>query len=214
RLEPGSATARVTLAPYETAMFETAPAGDATSLTDVSASPRAEVAAATPIGFGVTRGAEAQASLHYALAGSLNLPNVSGTELRVLVESPAKEVAGTTAQIALGGRRVTATKSTSAGQWAAAGEPSPENWSWFIVPLTAGATDFSIDLDIPLAEARVGVFLRGAVPAVSEPAQGDGPAFPLFKPDQRGWSQTIAPLQAFAAEDPDMVLGTSRRITR
>ena len=111
-----------------------------------------------------------------------------------------------TCRISLGGRDVKPRKIVSAGQFGAAIDASPENWTWFIVPLPNGDTSVQLELTVPADEASIGFFVRGSVQAQNDSAPEDGsPVFPVFNPDRRTWSQTLLPLTTY----PDYNAGAS-----
>ena len=52
--------------------------------------------------------------------------------------------------------------------------------------------------DVPADQVSIGVYLRGVVAAVNDPAPDDGsPVFPVFNADQRAWSQALLPLTSY-----------------
>jgi hypothetical protein len=90
---------------------------------------------------------------------------------------------------------------TSVGQFGAATEPSPDNWAWFIVPLTRGDTKFQIEIAAAQAQVSVGVFVRGVSSAPSDPEPEGGTVFPTVRPNLRAWSQTLQPMRKIPAPD-------------
>ena len=202
RMEPGQAGPRIVLAPYETVMLETVPAGEVSELLPLFSPPEASVFADVPRRFNGPKPQEpGQAgSFHYGWTGSLTVPDVIGAELCILLEG-APPVDGATCKVSLAGSEATVRKSGSEGQFSAAGEPSPEHWTWFIVPVAPGDTTFQIDLDVPLENASIGVYLRGFTRAGNEAAPENVSVFPAYHPEQRAWSQTLLPSKTSTSED-------------
>ncbi|WP_414662848.1 alpha-amylase family protein [Horticoccus sp. 23ND18S-11] len=204
RIEPGQRGLTVTLAPYETLFLESVPAGETTVVTEPPLRPEASVTAAAPrllSGQRVAANEEELSRIHYFWDGSLLLPDVADGELCVLVEGPP-DVRRSTCEIMINGRVARVRAAASDGQFGAAKDASPENWSWFIVPIAPGETAFQIDLNLWLDEATVSVFVRGTTAATSETAPETGPAFPTFRADRRAWSQTLQPRQVVVAGSP------------
>lgn len=200
RMEPGQRGLTVTLAPYETAFFETVPAGDAPSAAPVPADIDLAFVGTEPRVDRIAAADGRSTSLRYRWEGQLVAPDILEGELLVLVEGePGVERAE--ARIVVNGREVKARKVTSADQFGAAVDISPENWTWFVVPTTAGPMNVQVDVATTLADASVGVFLRGALRATSDPVPAGAVAFPTFRSDRRGWSKALRPLAAFPALD-------------
>ena len=192
RIEPGGAGPRLTLAPYETVFLETVPAGENSPAVAEAVSPVVEVRASEPrlLSRPVLPAAQDSNGIRYYWDGELSVPDVASAELCILIEGAA-EANRAACKVLFGGREVQARKVTSAGQFGAAIEASPENWSWFIVPLARGDTSFVIDLNVLLEDPVIGVFVRGTAVAQNDPAPEEGAAFPTFQADRRGWSQTL-----------------------
>ena len=199
RIEPGQPGPRIVLAPYETVMLETIPAAEAAPAVAIAEPLVIGVEASAPRLLTGPVGPTAQDTngLRYYWDGVLSVPEISGAELCILVEG-GPQVDRSTCKVMLGGQEVKARKVTSAGQFGAAIDASPENWSWFIVPLPKGITAFQIDLSVLLEEASVGIYVRGYTPATNEPAPEEGAVFPTFRADRRAWSQTLQPLKLIA----------------
>ncbi len=197
RIEPGQSGLRITLAPYETLLLTSDPAPATEAPPAATSRPEAVVVAGAPQAlpgalFAPDSGEPSR--LRYHWHGVLTVPAVTGAELCVLVEGPT-DMSATQCELMVGGRIVQPRKVSSTGQFAAATDASPENWTWFIVPVAAGESIFSLDLHLWADEASVGVFLRGTTPAVNDPAPAAGAVFPTLQPDRRGWSQTLTPLR-------------------
>jgi hypothetical protein len=204
RIEPGQRGLAITLAPYETAFFVTAPAGESTPLPPTAAPLRATVTADPPslLRSRVISSIEEDPSrIRYHWEGTLNVPPVGAPELCVLVEG-SPEVSRAICDLVVGGRMAEVQKLTSVGQFGAATDPSPDNWTWFIVPLSPGDTTFKIDLSLWMEKAAISVYLRGTTPAANDPAPETGAVFPTFRADRRGWSQTLQPRQIYEPSSP------------
>lgn len=202
RIEPGSQGLRLVLGPYETMLIESVPAAEGPAVATQDEVPRqvALTAGAPRVSPRSTaRLANELSGFRWDWTGVISTADGANAELCVLVEG-RPEVSGTLAKFTMGGREVTPRRAQSAGQFGAALDPSPENWTWFIVPLSAGDTAFEINLTVSVAEASIGAYVRGAVAAPSEPAPEVGAVFPTFHADRRPWSQTLAPLRAYALD--------------
>ena len=202
RLEPGQSSLKLAVAPYETVFLETVPAADAAPAASAHPQPIVEVVqAAAPrlLAGPVTATPTDKNGIRYYWDGALSVPDVLEGELCILVEG-SPEVARAACKILLGGREAKARKSTSVGQFAAASDASPENWTWFIAPLPPGDTTFQIDLSVLMEEASIGVFVRGFTPAGNDPAPDEAAVFPTFRADRRAWSQTLQPVRPFTAD--------------
>ncbi len=201
RIEAGAEMPSITLAPYETVLLETVPAGDESALTPLAEPPVAGLDAGEP---GVAPQVMSNSpALHFSWNGTITNTSESSAELCVLVQgSPA--VSGATGYVRLSDRTVNLRKVTSEGQFGAALDASPDHWTWFLVTVPAGEQSFQIDLDLPLKEASVGVYLRGTTAALHDDATaGDGPAFPGYRPEQVAWSQTLLPAKTYVSDiDP------------
>ena len=195
RLLPEEDGPVIKLGPYETVFLETAPLTD-NPLTSAPAAAAATVTAMAPEVFQPDPETE-EPGFHYSWNGALAVPELTEGELCILLEGPP-EVANAECIATVNGRAVRLVKRGSAGQFGAAVEASPENWTWFIAPIAAGDQRFTLDLTVPLAKAAVAVFLRGYVTASSDDAPDEGPAFPLYRADQRPWSQTLQALKEFS----------------
>jgi hypothetical protein len=200
RIEPGQSGLKVTLAPYETAFFETVPAGDAPPEVPAPAVIDLALAGGEPRIDRVASADGRSTSLRYRWDGQFVAPEVLEGELLVLVEGESG-VERAEARILVNGREAKARKVTSAGQFGAAVDASPENWTWFIVPVAAGPVNLQVDVATGLAQASVGVFLRGALRATSDPVPAGAVAFPTFRADRRAWSKALQPLAVFPAAD-------------
>jgi hypothetical protein len=204
RLAPGIAAPPVALAPYETAVFETVRAGEEESrLTPAPAIPAAAGIANEPQ---IVRPPPAPdgtpaTSFRYVLEGVVAVADASGAELCILTEG-SRPIDGVACKVTFDDQEADLRTTGSKGQFSAADNPSPEQWTWFLAPVTTGSRSFRIELDVPVASASVGVYLRGVAPAVSEAAPDGVPAFPTFRAEQRAWSQTLAPVTVFSATTP------------
>jgi hypothetical protein len=206
RITPGSAGLRIALPAYETAFFESVPVtGPEPEIAPTSA-PVAELTADAPVlapRFVSVSGLSATNELggmRYLWSGTVTVPEIMEPELCILVEG-STAVKNAECKVTLGGRTAGVIRSMSAGQFAAATDASPENWTWFIVSLEKGATSFQVDVGVPTDAAAVGVFMRGAVPATSAPSPETGAVFPTFREDRRPWSQTLQPLTPLSTDD-------------
>ena len=202
RLEPNVDGPTIVLAPYEIMFLETVPATDETILAETADSPQALLAAEEPEVFRAETEAPAR-GFDFYWTGSLTVPELSETELCVLIEG-APAIAAAHGAVMLNGEPARIVKTGSAGQFGAAAEPSPENWVWLIAPVEPGEHEFTVVVNVPTATATVGVYLRGRVPATSDPVTDDAPAFPLSRPDSRAWSQTLLPSKTLGTvvDDP------------
>ena len=104
--------------------------------------------------------------------------------------------------VLVNGREVKPRRSASAGQFGAASTRSPEDWLWLIVPLPKGHSALQLNVAVPSQQTAVGVYVRGFVPARSDAAPDGDNVFPLFRPDRRAWSQTLAPSKVYAPPAP------------
>jgi hypothetical protein len=198
RIEPGSERARITVAPYETIILETVPAAESLAAQLQANSAHAAILGGSSRLTRVTAAAsENDRDAEYVWGGTVSVQDVIDGELHILVEG-GKDVDRATCRISLGGRDVKPRKIVSAGQFGAAIDASPENWTWFIVPVSNGETSVQLELTVSADEASIGLYLRGSVRAESDPAPDDGsPVFPVFNPERRAWSQTLLPLTAY-----------------
>lgn len=203
RIEPGQSGLTIALAPYETVLLTAGPVSSPKP-PPAPLQPEAALVAGVPQvlpGSLFSAATDEPSRLRYYWDGVLRVPAVGGAELCVLVEGPT-DLNDAECELMVGGRVVTARKVTSTGQFAAATEASPENWTWFIVPVVAGETIFSLDLNVWADQAAVGVFLRGTTPARNEPAAPGGAVFPTLQPDRRAWSQTLQPMRTLEVGSP------------
>lgn len=200
RIIPGGENPRIVLAPYETLMLETVPASGGHFALPAFLRPEAVMSVAAPT-VELVRPADPEKAngLLYAWEGSLSVPDVTGVELCILVEG-SPQVENTGCRVWLSGRLVSVRPGGSAGQFGAADQPSPEHWSWFFVPLPPGEHALRLSLDVPLEKTAIGVYLRGFTPTQPGLEPAEGAAFPVSRPDQRAWSQTLLPLKAYATD--------------
>ena len=202
RLEPGEPAPRIVVGPYETIMLETVPADDSQVVNAPSATPPIAPAGTAPQLF--TRSAalpsDDERDVRYNWGGTVSVSGNSPAELCILVEG-GTDVDRATCRISVGGRLVTPVKTGSTGQFGAAKDASPENWTWFVLPISPG--DFAVQIELTVSEeaTSMGAYLRGFVPAGNDPAPGDGtPVFPLYNSQRRPWSQTLSPLTAYPTD--------------
>ncbi len=198
RMEPGEEGPRLILAPYETVMLETVAAVDGSMPAPVGRPPEIAVTAnQIQLSTATSDEEELAPNIQFVWKASLSVPEVTGAELCILVEgSPL--VANVAGGVSLSGRAAKVRTLGSAGQFGAAAQPSPENWKWLIVPISAGEQSLVVSLDVPLERASIGAYVRGFSPVGPGTESGEGPAFPLFRPEQRAWSQTLLPLRAYS----------------
>jgi hypothetical protein len=198
RIEPGGPGPRLVLGPYETVLLEAVPAADPEPPpAGIPFTPPEVRVVAGPPRLAADPPPEAERGypvLRYAWSGLLSAADLTDGELCVLVEGD-RTIDAAWCRIAINGQEVKPRLATSVGQFAAAMDPSPENWSWFIVPLARGDTRFEIELAASQPQISVGVFVRGTAPAHHDPAAEDVVAFPTVRPTQRAWSQTLQPLR-------------------
>lgn len=200
RIEPGERGPSLVLGPYETVLLETQPAAETTPEVAPVAAPRIETSALPPrmVVEPALDPEREHPILRYAWGGTLHVPEISEGELCVLIEGD-RTVDRATCRITLGNQQVQPRLATSVGQFGAAIEPSPENWAWFIVPLTRGDTKFEIEIAAAQAEVAVGVFVRGVTAAPSDPEPEGVAVFPTVRPNVRAWSQTLQPMRKIPA---------------
>lgn len=183
----GDEPTTITLAPYETVMLETIPAGSMGASMPPSSDPVATVASNGPRW--ETGG---DGTSHFIWDGTVDLPaGVTGQELCIAVNGDA-EVKDATAVVTATGVRAPSVKSVSAGQFAAAADGPVEHWTWFRLPVTAGHRSIHVDVRVPLSHAGVGIYLHGGVGVARDSSPQAKPAFPESANLQRGWSQTLA----------------------
>lgn len=204
RIAPGSEGLKLTVGPYETMFFDTIPATDDTPVAnDAVPTPLTIVAGAPHYSpRSPSRVPNELVGFRWDWEGVVTAPEDAAAELCLLVEGPP-EVSGTLGKIFLNGREVTPQRSQSAGQFGAAIDASPENWTWLTVPLPPGETSVEINLTLVAAEASVGVFARGSVAAPNDAAPETGAVFPTYHANRRPWGQTLTPLQRFFTDDSD-----------
>ena len=205
RLQPGDAGPRLLLGPYETVMLESVPMPEDAAPLAALAEPALALGPENPPYVEITpvdfEAGLPQPSLRLLWNGSFELQEISTAELCVLVES-GPEVEGAGCSITLDGRPVVARSAGSAHQFGAAAAPSPENWKWFIVPVTAGAHTCQVFIEAPLAKAVIGVYLRGTVDATNDPPPAGDTVFPVWRATERPWSATLLSPQAYGLEAP------------
>ncbi len=140
--------------------------------------------------------------LSYSTEAEVNIDNAEDAQLCVLVyggrhdaASPDPNVAYSKAKITVDGKSITPGVSSTKDEFSAAGIREPEIWKWFTVPVPAGKHTIAVQVTTPVPEAKFAVYLRGRIDAgpLAEPFD-DGPVFPGYKSDTRGWSKTILPL--------------------
>jgi hypothetical protein len=188
------------LAPYETMILETTPSEDA-PLSPEPDRPSAELvgAAAERVDSYETDGVP---RLDYRWRATLKVPSVERGELCILVEG-APAVGGVAGTVRVDNRATDFVRHQSVGQFGAAVEASPENWTWLIAALPAGSHDVEITLQIPLRKAAVGIFIRGSVLASNDSVSDEVVAFPTFQPERRPWSHTVRSLEVFGEDAPE-----------
>ncbi|HUR60601.1 MAG TPA: hypothetical protein VM029_22965 [Opitutaceae bacterium] len=201
-IQPGAEKPRIVLAPYETVMLETVSASEAGGSVAQHPRPEAVVNPAEPY-VEVVRPSDPEraSSLFYSWDGTLSVPDVMGAELCILVEG-APQVENSRCTVLVSGQALRARSAGNAGQFGAAAAPSPENWTWFFVPLTPGDHSVRIEIDVPLENAAIGVFLRGATSAVPGYEASETAPFPLYRSDRRAWSQAVLRMKDYATEAP------------
>lgn len=200
RVEPDDDSVEITLAPYETMFLETTPAEDRAiaspaerPLALLSGKAQEEV---------VPHRDDDSSSMAFHWRGTVTVPTVANGELCVLIEG-APAVAGAQGTIRIDGRTARITWKRSAGQFGAAVESSPENWSWLIAAIAGGKHEIELTLDLPLARAAVGIYLKGFVAADNDAAPDGVPAFPVFQAEQRAWAQALRANEWIGEEPPD-----------
>lgn len=202
RIEPGAAGPRLKLAPYETVFLETRPAAENPPAIATAETPVVSATATPPL-FSIEPPVDLERekpALRYSWRGTLDVPDIAEGELCILVEGD-RDIDRTLCQITLGNQPAKPIVATSVGQFAAARDPSPDNWVWFIVPIKAGRTAFQIEIAAAQLQMAVGVYVRGVVPAANDPEPETGAVFPTLRPNLRAWSQTLQPLKKIPAED-------------
>lgn len=202
RMEPGEEGPRIVLAPYETVMLETvSAAADGPPAQRPPAPEAALTSSDLQVAISPSDEELGAGNIQVVWRGTVSVPEIEGAELCILVEGGvlAEKATGRAIISDVG---VNVTNSGSGGQFGAAAQPSPEHWKWLIVPVAPGERSFHIAVDVPLAEASIGAFLRGFTPADPDAEPGEGPAFPLYHSGQRAWSQTLLPLQVYSAATP------------
>ena len=198
RIEPGGTGPTLVLGPYETVFLGTVPAAEEPPEVAAPPSVAAGMLAGPPrrLADPVSPTTLESRGVRLAWSGSLFLPEGVDAELCLLVEG-ARGIERSACQVMLSGRDVRVTKVTSKGQFGAATDPSPENWTWFTVPLARSDTTFQIEVAVLQEQAQIGIYLRGALRATNDPPSDDAAAFPTFQADRRSWSQTLQPLEQF-----------------
>lgn len=205
RLQPGDPGPQLRLGPYETVILESIPVPEDSPPLVTAAEPVISLQPGNPPYVEITKvdfeTGISQPSLRLLWNGDFDIQNVSTAELCVLVES-GPEVDGAACVITVDGRTVTARSAGSARQFGAAALPSPENWKWFIVPVTAGTRACQVFVEAPLEKATVGIFLRGTVEAGNDPAPAVGAVFPVWRATERPWSFTLVAPQTHGIAEP------------
>lgn len=202
RIEPGTGDFEITLAPYETLMLETVPA-DETRAVAIVPSMRAaelEMAGLPQMSAPVLGDAEMPVSRQYSWRGTINLPAINNAELCILVEG-STEALKASGVIYVGGHSAKVTRMSSAGQFGAAGAPSPERWTWLTAPLSPGRQTVQLVFDLPPEDLSVAIYVRGAIPVENESEPEAGAVFPAYRPTQRNWSQTLVPAEFYPLEE-------------
>ncbi|MBM3852491.1 MAG: hypothetical protein FJ399_04975 [Verrucomicrobia bacterium] len=198
RIEPGAPGLSLVLGPYETVFLETVPAAEEPPEVATPPAVAAGVLAGPPrrLADPVSPTTLESRGVRLAWSGTLFLPDGIDSELCILVEG-ARGVERSACQVMLSGREARVTKVTSDGQFGAATEPSPENWTWFTVPLARSDNTFQIEVAVLQEQAQIGIYLRGALRATNDPPPDDAAPFPTFQAERRSWSQTLQPLEQF-----------------
>lgn len=201
RVQPGEAGPRIAVAPYETMMLETVPVDETRAVREIVPSRPPALLSDPPDRFSkASTSSDDEREVQYAWGGTVSVPDVSGAELCILVDG-GPDVERALCRVSVAGREMQPRKIGSAGQFGAATDASPENWTWFIIPVPKGDSTVQIELTIPADEASIGTYLRGFVAAESDPAPDDGaPVFPLYNSNRRAWSLTLMPLAAYPAQ--------------
>ncbi len=201
RLQPGEEGPLLTLAPYETVMLETVPVNDLNPPLAPQLAPEAFVSAPAPeVSMVAASEQEPSGRLHYAWNAEIAVPEIKDAQILILVEGAAA-VEQAVCRVTLAGEPAAMTVTGSAGQFSADDREVPENWTWFIVPVTSGNHSLQFSLDVPLQKAAIGVYVSGRTPATSAAADPEeGPAFPVYLPGQRAWSQILLPLTKYDGE--------------
>jgi hypothetical protein len=194
RIHPNEDGVDITLAPYETMFLETIPEEGA-PLAPESAHPVVAIDG-TPSEEFVRYQTDESSRIDYRWRGSVVAPAVMNQELWVLVEG-AGGVENAQGSVKIDGRTASVTRKQSAGQFGAAVDASPENWTWLITSLTAGRHEIEITLDVPLARASIAVYVKGAVAAHHDSPAGEPAVFPSYQPEQKAWSSTLRSLHLF-----------------
>jgi hypothetical protein len=174
----------VRIAPYETQFVE------------VAAIPSVDQEQAKAAGSQVTLNWEPQEGTSDHIGGKLSVQGALSGELCVLCEG-APEVKDAHCTIRIDGEETPVGVSRSAGSFAASGQPIPEHWIWFLSPVGGGEHSVSIDLKSLPNGSSISAFVRGFESCgESPPGFGPGPAFPLFRERQKGWSRALAPRES------------------
>ena len=195
RTEPGGRGPRITLGPYETVFLETAPASEREPDFAAAPAPRITVIGEAPHQLvpAITLQEEDTVRVRYFWEGAIAVPpGLIEPELCILVEG-SPEVAQSVGEVFFKGRAAEVRTTTSVGQFGAAIDASPENWTWLMVPLPPGDTAFEIDVTVRAPAATFSVFVRGTVAAENAPAPEGVAVFPTHRPERKVWSQTLQP---------------------
>jgi hypothetical protein len=182
-------------------MLETVPVDAARAVREIVPSRPSALLSDPPDRFSkASTSSDDEREVQYAWGGTVSVPDVSGAELCILVNG-GPDVERALCRVSVSGRDLQPRKIGSAGQFGAATDASPENWTWFIIPVPKGDSTVQIELTIPADEASIGTYLRGFVAAESDPAPDDGaPVFPLYNSNRRAWSLTLMPLTAYPGQ--------------
>lgn len=196
RIEPGGPGLAVQLGPYETIFVEAVTAAEEPPVAVAAVRPTMSVMAGAPRVVSSARG-NREGGFRWTWVAVASVPEGSNAELCIVVEG-GREVSGAIGKLWLNGRDVELRRTGSSGQFGAAIDPSPENWTWFMAPLPPGDVAFQIEVTSSAEEVSIGVFVRGAVAARNDPPPESGAVFPTHRADRRGWSQTLLPVAPYA----------------
>lgn len=191
RIVPGAAQPKITLAPYETVILETVPTSSKNKIVSQPARPSASIVGAAPLWR-----AGAAGLTHYTWNGTIAMPAVGNGEFCILVQGD-DAVKDASAQVNVDGVYVAVTKNGSDGQFAAAGGPPVENWTWLRIPVAAGTHTVSVDVAVPLRSASLGMYVRGTMAAKHDLTVWSDVPFPEYRPTQKAWSQAISATKAY-----------------
>lgn len=207
RVAEGAAWPKLTLGPYETAVFEATPTAARPRAARSEPAPPVEWAAEagpsferlqyppSPAAYGPSwTSPEGDAPETLACSGAGRLQAGAGAELCLLVETAAG-VPPATCSVQLDNMPLALRESGSRGAFAATGAATAADWQWFLAPLPRGRHHLAYRVTLPLQGGRCGVFVRGRweAPDEMEPPAA-GLVFPLPAAPGRPWSQTVVPL--------------------